>query len=80
MSVVVVDRYGRIRIPKRILERVKSNRFMIYLHEGKIILQPLISKSFKDLFDSVEVDVPGDVFRDYKELKKHLLRGEVREF
>jgi len=74
LSVVVVDRYGRIRIPKRILEKVKSDRFMIYLHEDKIILQPLVSKSLKELFDSVEVDVPGNAFKDYNELKKYLLR------
>ncbi len=72
----MVDRYGRIRIPKKILEKVKSNRFIIYLHEGKIILQPLISKSFRELFDSIEVDIPSDAFRDYNELKKYLLKRD----
>ncbi len=74
MSVVVVDRYGRIRIPKKILKKVGSDRFVIYLHKDKIILRPLISRSLKEFFDSVEVDVPSDAFRDYNELKKYLLK------
>ena len=75
LSVVVVDRYGRIKIPRRILEKVKSNRFILYLHKDKIILQPLVSRSFEELFDSVEVDIPSNAFRNYNELKKYLLKG-----
>jgi len=74
LSVVAVDRYGRIRIPKKLLEKIKSDRFIIYLRKDKIILQPLVSRSFSEFFDSVEVDVPGNVFRDYDELKKHMLK------
>ena len=75
----MVDRYGRIKIPKRILKNIGSHRFVIVLHGREIILKPLQPKDLKNFFDSVEVDVPEDAFRDYSKLKRYLLRGGPTE-
>jgi len=77
MSVVTVDRYGRIRLPKKVLEKVSSDKFIVFVREGEIILKPVRSRNFKELFDTVEVDLPSEAFRDYSVLKKYLLKREA---
>jgi len=72
----VVDRYGRIRIPQKILKKVDSTRFIVVLRNNEIVLKPLKYMKLKDLFDTVEIDVSAEYFRDYSELKKYLIRGK----
>ncbi len=73
MSIVVVDKYGRIRIPKRYLEELKAKRFLIKKAGNNIILVPIEEKDLTKYFDSVEVDVEPDKWKNYNELKKALL-------
>ena len=75
----MVDRYGRIKIPKKILKNIGSHRFVIVLRGGDIVLKPLQTKNLKNFFDFVEVNAPEDAFRDYSKLKKYLLRSELIE-
>ncbi len=71
----MIDKYGRIRIPQKILKKIGSTRFIIILRNNEIILKPLKNIKLKDLFDTVEVDVPAESFRDYSKLKKYLVKG-----
>ncbi len=73
MSIVTMDKYGRIRIPKEYLKDIKTNRFIIKKSDNLIILLPIEEKDLSQYIDSVEIDVKPEVFRDYKELKKALL-------
>ncbi len=75
MSIVVVDKYGRIRIPRRYLEELKAKRFLIKKTSNNIILVPIEEKDLTKYFDSVEVDVGPSKWKDYNELKKALLSG-----
>lgn len=72
MYFVIVDNHGKIKLPKKILEKVGSNKFIIYIRGDEIILKPLPSKSLKELFDTIEIDVPIEAFEDYDKLKKYL--------
>ncbi len=73
MSVVVVDKYGRIKIPKKYLEELKARRFLVKRSGDNIVLVPLREKDLTRYFDSVEVDVELNAWKDYNSLRKVLL-------
>ncbi len=75
----MADKYGRVRIPQKILKKIDSTRFIIVLRDNEIVLKPLKYMKFKDLFDTVEVNVSTEYFRDYSELKKYLIREKIVE-
>ncbi len=76
MSVVFMDEYGRIRIPRKYLESIRSRRFIVRRSGKAIILLPVEEEDLMECVDSVEVDVDPEAFRDYNELKKVLLGGK----
>ncbi len=73
LSVVVVDKYGRIKIPKKYLKELKARRFLVKKSGDSIVLVPLKERDLTKYFDSVEVDVEPDAWEDYNTLKKALL-------
>ena len=73
MSIVVVDRYGRIKIPRKYLEELKTRVFLVKKSGDNIVLVPLKEKDLTRYFDSVEVDVELNAWKDYNSLKKVLL-------
>ncbi len=73
MSIVVVDKYGRIRLPKKYLDELGARRFLVRRTGDSIVLVPLKEKDLTKYFDSIEVDVEPDKWSDYNELKKALL-------
>ena len=73
MSVVVVDKYGRIKIPKKYLEELKAERFLVKKSGDNIVLIPLKERDLIKYFDSVEVDIEPNAWKDYNSLKKTLL-------
>ena len=76
-EVVLMDKYGRIVIPKKIRRMIKANRFIIYMSEdGSLILKPVSRKKLTEFFDSIEADVPPEAFEDYNTLKEKLLSGK----
>ncbi len=73
LSIVVVDRYGRIKIPRKYLEELKTRVFLVKKSGDNIVLVPLKEKDLTRYFDSVEVDVELNAWKDYNSLKKVLL-------
>ncbi|MDI6640434.1 MAG: hypothetical protein QMC77_07335 [Methanocellales archaeon] len=68
-NVVVVDRHGRIVIPKRVRKIFKTNRFEIDVKKEKIELMPI--KSLDELFGSLpELDLK-QIKKEHEEEVRH---------
>lgn len=71
-----VDEQGRISIPKRWRDEMKSNKFIAVKSKGKIELRPIEGVPPSRLFDSIEIAGSLD-FTDSRALKKAALQGRV---
>ncbi|MCD6409775.1 MAG: AbrB/MazE/SpoVT family DNA-binding domain-containing protein [Candidatus Verstraetearchaeota archaeon] len=73
LTIVKMDRQGRILIPADIRAKLQSTVFALELDEGELRLKPLRRAKLSEFFDSIEVDV--DDFTDTHKLRKALLEG-----
>ncbi len=74
---VTMDKYGRVRLPKNMVRKLKTRRFLAKRLENGILLVPITEKNLEELFDSIEVDIDPRVFAEgYEALKKTVLGRE----
>ncbi len=74
-ELVAVDSEGRVRLPQRILRRLRGRLLEVEVRGDEIILRPVNPPKLEELLDSVEVDVDPEAFTDYSRLRKLLLSG-----
>lgn len=73
LSIVMVDRNGKIRTPRKYLEELKARVFLVKKSGDDIVLVPLREKDLTRYFDAVEVNAELNAWKDYNSLKKTLL-------
>ncbi|HEW93083.1 hypothetical protein DRN84_01660 [Candidatus Geothermarchaeota archaeon] len=73
MSIVIMDRQGRILIPAYIRRRIKSDIFLIEEVNGEIRLKPIKPIRLTMLFDKIVIDDVED-FTDTHKLREALNR------
>ena len=73
LTIVKMDRQGRILIPAKIRAKLQSTIFTLEVVDGELRLRPLKRTRLSSFFDSIEVDV--DDFADTHRLRKALLGG-----
>ncbi|MHC1628899.1 MAG: division/cell wall cluster transcriptional repressor MraZ [Candidatus Nezhaarchaeales archaeon] len=73
LTIVKMDRQGRILIPAKIRAKLQSTIFTLEVNDNELRLRPLKRIKLSDLFDSIEVNV--DDFTDTHKLRKALLEG-----
>ena len=70
-----VDKFGRILLPSQWRKKYvkKSNIVSIKIEGKRLIIEPMEESSLTEFFDSIEIDVDTEAFKDYNKLKKALL-------
>lgn len=72
VTVVKMDKHGRILIPASIRKKINSDLFIIEVSNGEIILKPVKPIKLTSYFDRIVVDVED--FTDTHGLKRALTK------
>jgi len=72
VTVVKMDKHGRILIPASIRKKINSDLFIIEVSNGEIILKPVKPTKLTSYFDRIVVDVED--FTDTHGLKRALTK------
>ena len=78
MSIEVknVDMQGRVALPSRWRKLMlkESKEVVITVQGDELIIKPMSKCSLTQYFDAFEIDINPAIFKDYKNLKRILLR------
>ena len=71
----LVDKQGRLVLPKKWRQKyVKNGRVILRVEGEKLIVEPLKLPDLREFFDSVEVEIKSDL-SDWKSVRRDLLEA-----